>query len=351
MHIVCTIIPDARGVELFPEVYHAGMTALRLNFSHLDPDGAARLVKAVRTFNELTGRDVGTMQDLRGRKMVLGRVPGGEQEVAPGAPVRFVEPGGERDQGRYGGLVVPIRLDQPFPDLRSAERIVGKDATLEFEITDNRADTEGWIQTEVLRGGVLRTHKGVNAPGIERPRTLTSRDLEDIRLGLRLGVDRVCLSFVSGTEEVEQARRELGRSRRKTIPEVWAKIECAEALADAKRIVEACDGVVIGRGDLAAETSRHEVPAAQSRITRIAVESGKPCLVATGVLESLRRSSNPTFAELRDIHRSLDEGVSGFVLTSETSVGRNGALAVEVLLEAERARSSRKRRRRTAARR
>ena len=93
MDIVCTIIPDARGVELFPQVYDAGMTMLRLNFSHIDQDGAARLAKAVRAFNEMTGRSVGLVQDLRGRKLVMGEVPGGELEVAPHAPVRFVPSG------------------------------------------------------------------------------------------------------------------------------------------------------------------------------------------------------------------------------------------------------------------
>lgn len=333
MEIVCTIIPDARGVERFPLVYDAGMTMLRLNFTHIDQDGARRLVKATRTFNKMRRGSVRILQDLRGPKMVMGRVPGGEVEVPAGQPVRFCVPGTEGTFGPYRGLVVPVVLEDHFSALASARRIAAKDASLVFEIMDNRADREGWIETEVVRGGVLRTEKGLNAPGMTRSSDLTDKDVRDLRFGLGQKVDVVCLSFVSSADEVKQARaiiKKKGGHR----PQVWAKIETAEGVGNAAEIVKAADGIVIGRGDLAAETSRYEVAGHQRRLTRMAARSKKACLVATGILESLRRSANPTFAELRDIHTSVLEGATGFILTAETSVGRNPDLAVTILREA-----------------
>ncbi len=333
MEIVCTIIPDARGVERFPLVYDAGMTMIRLNFTHIDQDGARRLVKATRTFNKMRGGSVRILQDLRGPKMVMGHVPGGEVEVPAGQPVRFCRPGTEDSFGRYRGLVLPVVMEDDFAALSTAHRLAAKDASLVFEIMDNRADREGWIETEVLRGGVLRTEKGLNAPGMRRDSTLTRKDAKDLAFGIGLKVDAVCLSFVSGAAEIKQAR-EIIEKKGGHVPEVWAKIETAEGVENAAEIVGEADGIVIGRGDLAAETSRYEVAGHQRRLTRMASRSKKSCLVATGILESLRRSSNPTFAELRDIHTAVLEGATGFILTSETSVGRNPDLAVTILREA-----------------
>ncbi|MBW2263337.1 MAG: hypothetical protein JRG91_15330 [Deltaproteobacteria bacterium] len=333
MEIICTIIPDARGVERFPLVYDAGMTMIRLNFTHIDQDGAKRLVKATRTFNKMRGGSVRILQDLRGPKLVMGRVPGGEVEVPAGQPVRFCKPGTEDGFGRYRGLVVPVVMEGDFSALATARRLTAKDATLVFEIMDNRADREGWIEAEVLRGGMLRTEKGLNAPGMKRESKLTDKDSKDLAFGIGLKVDVVCLSFVSSAAEVKQARRII-KKKGAHKPEVWAKIETAEGVKKAAEIVEAADGIVIGRGDLAAETSRYEVAGHQRRLTRLAAKNKKSCMVATGILESLRRSVNPTFAELRDIHTSVLEGATGFILTSETSVGRNPDLAVTILLEA-----------------
>jgi pyruvate kinase len=341
MEIICTIIPDARGVERFPLVFDAGMTMLRLNFSHIDGDGAKRLVKAVHMFNKMRGREVRVLQDLRGPKMVMGRVPGDEVEVPVGQPVRFCTPGLEGTFGRYRGLVVPVHMEGEFKALASARRIAAKDASILFEIMDNRADREGWIETEVARTGVLRTEKGLNAPGMKRGPALTAKDRKDLALGLRLKVDVVCLSFVSGADEVREARK-IVKKKGGHEPAIWAKVETEEAIGNASQIVKAADGIVIGRGDLAAETSRYKVAEHQRKLTRLAKKGEKTCILATGILESLRRSTNPTFAELRDIDTSLREGVDGFLLTSETSIGRHPHLAVEVLLEAARARGQMK---------
>ncbi len=263
-------------------------------------------------------------------------VPGTEQEVAPGVPVRFVRQGTEHEHAGRGGFVLGICSDQPFEDLASARCIVGKDASVVFAIAENHAGTSGYIDTRVTMGGMLRTGKGLSAPGIVRPVELTQKDIDDLRFGAKLGVDVACLSHVTGPEQVEQAREVLARTRRKRLPRVFAKIECAEALERIDSIAATADGIVIGRGDLAAETSPSEVPLAQTVITRAAAGRHKPCLVATGVLDTMRRSSTASFAELRDIHRSIQEGATGFVLTSETGTGRNGALAVSTLVTAAR---------------
>jgi pyruvate kinase len=333
VEIICTIIPDARGVERFPLVYDAGMTMVRMNFAHIDHDGARRLAKATRTFNKLRGGAVRVMQDLMGARMLMGHVPGGEVEVPVGQPVRFVRPGLEERSVRYRGIVVPVRSDMDFARLADARKIAAKNATILFEILDNRASTEGWIETEVRRPGVMHDDMGLNAPGIKRDGRLTQRDLADLSLGLRLKVDVVCLSFVTCADEIRQARSVVG-GRGRGHPEVWAKMECAEALENAVQIVKAADAIVIGRGDLAAETDRYEVAGHQGRLARLARKHGRRCFVATGILESMRWSVSPTFAELHDIHASLKEGVDGFVLTSETSIGRFPHLAVEVIRDA-----------------
>jgi len=308
------------------------MTMLRINFSHTNSGDAGKLVQAVRALNKMRGRDVRLLQDLRGGKMSVKRIQGHEVVVGEGMPVRFCAPKALDTYHEFQGAVVEVDLDQPFMDLQTARHLVGKDASLLFDITHNRAAAEGWIDTVTVRGGVLRPEKGLNAPGMKRAVGLTEKDREDLLVGLDLGVDAVCLSFVSEASEVEEAisLMEDGGAR----PEVYAKIECAEGVANASSILDAVDGIIIGRGDLSAETSWYEIAQAQSELTRLAVKKGRPCIVATGVLTSLQHDARPSPAELRDIHLSLLEGVTGFMLTSETNIGRNPALAVQVLVEA-----------------
>lgn len=327
IEIICTVTPDVRGVERFPLVYDAGMTMLRIDFSQVDEDGARRLVRAARTFDKLRGRSVRILQDLRGPRIVVVRLPGGEVEIPVGQPVRFCSP--EADCSRHRGLVVPVVMDAPFSSLESARRIATADGSLTFDVVE-RCTSEGWIDTSTRQAGTLRVDRPLRAPGMLAVRSLTDKDRSDINLGLELKADVVCLAGAAGPEIVKEARRIVGRKRM----EVWARIETAEGIAAAGAIVKAADGIVIGRGGLAAETSLVEMPGHQSRLARLARKAGKKCIVASGILESLRWSASPTHAEIRDIAASLREGADGFLLGSETSVGRNPALAVQVLREA-----------------
>jgi pyruvate kinase len=197
---------------------------------------------------------------------------------------------------------------------------------LEIERADGRE-----IVAKVVEGGVLDEHKGINAPGVQlSAEALTSKDIEDLKFGARLGVDMVALSFVRSADDMWQARQILTEIGAPNIPLI-AKIERPEALDHLEEILKVSQGVMVARGDLGLEMPLEKVPTSQKDITRRARRSGIPVIVATQVLESMRLEPRPTRAEVSDAANAVDDGVDAIMLAGETAVGLHPVRTVETL--------------------
>src|SRR5439155_5911740 len=188
----------------------------------------------------------------------------------------------------------------------------------------------GELTTVVLNGGTLGEHKGINAPGVPLPASaITAKDEADLRFGIALGVDLVALSFVQTAEDVTRARsiaKDAGRDM-----SFIAKIERPHAMENLDAILGLCNGVMVARGDLGLEMPLEQVPRAQKQIVRRARSLGRPVIVATQVLESMRSEPRPTRAEVSDAANAVDEGVDAIMLAGETAAGAYPVRAVETL--------------------
>ena len=308
--IVCTIGPASSTPELVASLVEAGMDAARLNFSHGTHEDHARSVALVRAAELRAGRPLALIADLQGPKVRVGDLPApralatGEQVVLAGEAA-----------ARAGDLPVA-------PAVLSDVLAPGHDVLIDDGLVRLRvhAVDGGRASCAVVVGGTVEAHKGVNLPGVPLPvPCLTDKDLDDLGLALRLGVDFVALSFVRSVEDV-RALRELLREAGAAAG-VIAKIEKAEALAEVSAIIEASDAVMVARGDLGVEIGPERVPLVQKRIVLSALEHAKPAITATQMLESMITRPEPTRAEASDVANAILDGTAAVMLSGETAVG------------------------------
>jgi pyruvate kinase len=308
--IVCTIGPATSTRGTVAALVSAGMDAARLNFSHGTHAEHAARARLVREAQESSGRPIALIADLQGPKLRVGELPE-PRDLAAGDAVTVAGEGSERD----GDLpVAPPVLSQV---LRPGHDVMIDDGLVRLRV--ERVDA-GRASCRVVVGGRVEGHKGVNLPGVAVPvPSLTEKDVRDLELALELDVDFVALSFVRSVEDVRRLRERLHAAGAQT--NVIAKIEKGDALGDLSAIVEACDAVMVARGDLGVEIGPEEVPMWQKRIILSALEHGKPAITATQMLESMLIRPEPTRAEASDVANAILDGTAAVMLSSETAIG------------------------------
>ena len=321
--IVATLGPASNSPAVLDALIAAGVDVFRLNFSHGTHDSHATAFRAVREAATRARRHVAILQDLSGPKIRTGRLAGGQAiELREGDELRIAA--GD-DEGRHG------RVFTPYADLiTSAEpgaRLLLDDGKIELRVVSRQHDE---LVTTVVNGGSLGEHKGINAPGVKLPASaVTAKDADDLRFGLRLGVDLVALSFVQTPDDVETARS-IARAAKSDVP-IIAKIERPQALEHLDAILAASDGVMVARGDLGLECPLEQIPRIQKSIIARARTLGRPAILATQVLESMRTQPRPTRAEVSDAANAVDEGVDAIMLAGETAAGNYPVRAVQTL--------------------
>jgi len=198
---------------------------------------------------------------------------------------------------------------------------------IELQVTHAAADQ---IDTRVLIGGVLDSHKGINVPGAILTSAMTPKDVLDLQAGIAMGVDLVAVSFVQTADDLRQVRAVARAAGAPDLP-IIAKIEKPRAVDHVDDILLECDGLMVARGDLGIEMPLESLPAVQRLLIRAARRRGVPVIVATQVLESMRSSPRPTRAEVTDAAHAVDQGADAIMLAGETAIGQYPRLAVATL--------------------
>jgi pyruvate kinase len=212
--------------------------------------------------------------------------------------------------------------------VRPGDRLLLDDGRIELQVAASNGET---IRTVTVHGGPLGPHKGINAPGVALAASaLTPKDIEDLRLGLALGVDLVALSFVQTRDDLERTRAVMREAGCPDVPLI-AKIERPRAAGNLTGLLEACDGIMIARGDLGLEVPLERVPRIQREATLAARARGLPVILATEVLDSMRTQPRPTRAEVSDAANAVQDGVDAIMLSGETAVGIDPARVVRTL--------------------
>jgi pyruvate kinase len=323
--IIATIGPASSSPPVLRSLVNAGMNVARLNFSHGSHDGHARVIKDIRALRAETGKNIGLLQDLGGPKIRVGNLPARGVLLVEGEHVRLT-PGGA-SKNKPSGKHVPVAYPRLLEDVPPEARVLLDDGLLELVVERVEQDS---LLCRVIYGGTLTSRKGVNFPNlILSAKSPTEKDLEDLRFGIREGVDYVALSFVQTAEDILRVKAEI-RSAGAHIP-VIAKLERGAALQNLEEILEACDGVMVARGDLGIETDLAMIPIHQKLILRRANLRGKFSITATQMLDSMIRNPLPTRAEVSDVANAIYDGSDAIMLSGETATGAYPLAAVAMM--------------------
>jgi pyruvate kinase len=317
---VATLGPATDPPGVIKQLLLAGANIFRLNASHGTTDDQAARVAVVRATAKELGIHAGILLDLQGPKIRLGWFENGGCTLAPGTEFTIttetVLGSAERASTGYGHFA---------KDVQKGDRILLADGALELRAISSDGVS---VRTEVISGGPISDHKGINLPGVRVSLpSLTEKDLADLHFGLNAGVDLMALSFVRSAEDVKQLRDRMG----KRPVGIVAKIEKPEGWDNIEPILDATDGVMVARGDLGVELSLEKVPRIQKSIIRRARRKGRFVITATQMLESMIEHSTPTRAEVSDVANAIYDGTDAVMLSAETSIGKYPVEAVSVI--------------------
>ncbi len=316
--VVCTIGPASTSPEALRGLMLAGLDVARVNFSHGTHEQHAARIADVRRIAAEMNRPVAILGDLQGPRIRVGNLD---------SPITLVE--GSDITLAYEGVAaagdIPVTYDDLATDVTAGARILLDDGLLALDVLKVVGPR---VHCRVVYGGLLKSHKGMNLPGVKvSAPTLTEKDHADIVFAVEHDLDYLALSFVRQPSDLDTLRA--------LVPKgvlLVSKIEKDQALNDIEEILKASDAVMVARGDLGVELPFEEVPIAQKRIIALANRYGRPVITATQMLESMITNPRPTRAEASDVANAIFDGTDAVMLSAETASGAYPKLAVEAMV-------------------
>ncbi|MEO5810481.1 MAG: pyruvate kinase [Sphingomicrobium sp.] len=317
--ILATLGPASSDPAIIERLMLAGADAFRINMSHGERSEKEKLVIAIRALEQKLGRPTTILFDLQGPKLRVGDFVGGE--VTLEISQRFVF---DMDQAPGDARRVELPHPELFATLKVGDRLLIDDGKVRLKALSVSPDR---IEAEVMVGGTVSNHKGVNVPDVVVPiPALTDKDRGDLVFALEQGADYIALSFVQRPEDVAEARLLIGDKAA-----LLAKIEKPQAIERLGEILDHADALMVARGDLGVELPPEGVPPLQNRIVALARQAGKPVVVATQMLESMIVSPTPTRAEVSDVANAIYDGADAVMLSAESAAGHYPVEAVTMM--------------------
>jgi pyruvate kinase len=316
--IVATVGPATRKRDAIHALCELGVDVLRLNFAHGKHEEHAEVIEWAREAGESSERPLAVLADLGGPKIRIGSLPE-PVHLTDKAPV-IIAP----EQSATGNEL-PSTYDDLAKDVKAGNRILLDDGLMELRVTEVKGDR---VYCKVVRGGLLKEHKGMNLPGVRvSAPSLTAKDIVDLDFCIKADIDYIGLSFVQRPEDVTDLRKRIPKHMR-----IVSKIEKDTALENIEAILVETDAVMVARGDLGVELPFEQVPLAQKKIIQYANLYGRPVITATQMLESMIENPRPTRAEASDVANALFDGTDAVMLSGETAAGKYPFLAVEAMV-------------------
>ena len=327
--IVATIGPASEEESMLTDLFAAGVDVCRLNYSHGEPHQKTHLYQRIRSIEATIGRPTCILADLPGPKIRLGMFP---EEM-------YVETGDEvildcslKSVSKIEHSRFPVEYAGLSNDIEIGDPILIADGIIRLEVTQVDGVESGSIHCKVIDGGMLSSRKGINVPGthVQLP-AIGEADQAAIAHAIEHGADYIAVSFVRSAHDLHPARLAIQHAN-VHVPLI-AKIEHPMALQNLDEILDACDAVMVARGDLGVEIPLEQVPMAQQRIIDGALERGIPVIVATQMLDSMTFNPRPTRAEVSDVSSSIRNGASAVMLSGETATGRYPLQTVQTMVK------------------
>ena len=323
--IICSIGPASCNPDVMEKMVYAGMNVARINFSHATLEEKQGVVNAVKEVRKRTGENIAILYDTKGPEFRNGMLENGEINLVEGNNIRIVKEDVLGNEERFS-----VNHSQALDCLKIGDVILLENGLMKIEVVSVEEDG---VTGKIIAGGVLGNKKSLNVPGVTLDIPFISDlDREDMIYACLHDGDFIALSFVNCKDDVLQAReifKQYGREDLKVI----SKIESTAGFENLDEILEVSDGVMVARGDLGVEVPLQRLPIYQKSIIKRCREYGKICIVATEMLESMKKNVRPTRAEVSDIANAVLDGTDAVMLSGETTTGNHPIEVVRYMAE------------------
>ncbi|MDD6387563.1 MAG: pyruvate kinase, partial [Bacilli bacterium] len=298
--IVCSIGPASCPVDVMSQMVEAGMNVARINFSHATMEEREAVVASVKEVRKLTGKPIAILYDTKGPEFRNGMVKNGELKLVEGKTIRVVKENVLGDEERFS-----VNHPQALDSLEIGSVILLENGLMKIEVISKEEDG---VTCKIVVGGVLGNKKSLAVPGVHLDIPFISEDdREDIIYACQHEGDFLALSFVSTREDVLACKEILKQYNREDL-KIISKIESTTGIENLDSIIEESDGIMVARGDLGVEVPMEQLPVVQKMIIQKCREYGKTVIVATEMLESMKKSARPTRAEVSDVANAVLDG-------------------------------------------
>lgn len=321
--IVATWGPACEDENVMLEMIQAGVDVFRFNFSHGKHEKHLEGFQKVRKICDEHGLNIGILADLQGPKIRLGLVRDNLEVLETGSEIEITT-----EQCLSTFKKIFISYENLAVEAEPGDAILIDDGRVELKVLTT--DRKSLLTAKVVVGGKISNNKGVNLPDTKtKVPALTEKDRRDLDFALANGANWIALSFVRSPKDVLELKNIVGE--RNSYIKVMAKIEKPEALIEIDAIIEAADGIMIARGDLAVEVPQEKMPLIQKDIVKRCIRKAKPVVVATQMMDSMIESPNPTRAEITDVANAVIDGADAVMLSGESSMGKYPVRVIQIM--------------------
>ncbi len=322
--IVCTMGPATEKDGILAGLIREGMNVARFNFSHGDHEEHKGRMDMLKRLRQECGKPVAMLLDTKGPEIRTGVFEDGKVVVESGQQFTLTC----RDV-IGNSTMASVTYSKLYEDEKPGNRILIDDGLIELVVKEVCGED---IICEVVNGGTISNHKGVNVPNVHLNLPyMSEKDKSDILFGIEQDIDFVAASFTRTADDVRQVRRLLDENGGEDI-NIIAKIENAEGVENIDAIIQEADGIMIARGDMGVEVPDEEVPIIQKMIIKKVYEAGKQVITATQMLDSMMKNPRPTRAETADVANAIYDGTSAIMLSGETAAGKYPIEALQTMV-------------------
>ncbi len=329
MYLIGTAGPKIRENVIMKGIIESGINVLRLNFSHGTEQEFLDFLNKSRYINS----SIKILVDMSGTKIRVSDQFEYIYKIYNGEEIIFC------GEDRYDYLkkkinnkkIIPLNIEDEYLYKNNYNMISIKDNTMQFEVLEK---SNLGIKVKTVTGGVIRKGKGCNIKGFKRSHTILSeKDKKAILWGIDNNTDIFCQSFVEERRDIDNIKKFILDNSTNFNPKIWAKIETEKGMVNIDDIIQGCDGIIIGRGDMISETNIEDIPIYEENLIKTIKKYNKDIIIATHILDSMKEGKRPTICESEAVYNFIKKGVNGFLLAGETSIGRAPVKSVQFLKE------------------
>ena len=322
--IITSLGPSSYNGDTFEQMVLNGANIARVNFSHATPEEKQMDIDTVKEVRKRTGLTIGLLYDTKGPEFRNGVFEKDEITLVEGNTIRVVKDDVVGNEERF-----TVNHPEAIDSIEVGNSILLENGLMRLDVISQEKDG---VTCKIINGGILGNKKSMAVPGVKLSMPFISdQDREDIIFACEHEGDYLALSFVSCAEDVLEARKII--EDHNSNMRIIAKIESVAGFNNLKSILEVADGIMVARGDLGNECPLDMLPIYQKEMIRMAREAGKPVVVATEMLESMKKSMRPTRAEVSDVSNAVLDGTDAVMLSGETTMGKFPAETVKYMAE------------------